>query len=107
MLLMDVNVLGYAYRKDARHHPRDGEWLESVMNGDGGYAVAEWVLSGFVRVVTPRASSSNPAPWRPRSRSRTKCGARTSLRWRSNREARGSRPTATTPGFHDCGGGIL
>jgi uncharacterized protein len=52
MLLVDVNVLVYAHRSDAQDHARYRGWLESVMNGDGGYGVAELVLSGFVRVVT-------------------------------------------------------
>lgn len=62
MLLMDVNVLVYAHRTDAHDHARYREWLEAVMNGDDGYAVAELVLSGFVRVATHPRIFQQPSP---------------------------------------------
>lgn len=62
MLLMDVNVLVYAHRTDAQDHTRYREWLEGVMNGESGYAVAELVLSGFVRVVTHPRVFQQPSP---------------------------------------------
>ena len=52
MLLPDVNVLVYAHRQDAPDHHAYRDWLEDVINGDEAYAIAELVLSGFVRVVT-------------------------------------------------------
>ena len=52
MVLPDVNVLVYAHREETAHHAGCREWLESVLNGDESYAIADLVLSGFVRVVT-------------------------------------------------------
>lgn len=52
MILPDVNVLVYAHREDAPNHPAYRAWLESVINGDQAYGMADLVLSGFLRVVT-------------------------------------------------------
>lgn len=52
MLLPDVNVLVYAHREDAHDHALYREWLESIINGDEAYGLADLVLSGFMRVVT-------------------------------------------------------
>jgi len=62
VLLMDVNVLVYAHRLDAQDHSRYREWLESVMNGEGAYGMAELVLSGFLRVVTHPRVFQQPSP---------------------------------------------
>ena len=52
MVLPDVNVLVYAHREDAIRHAAYRRWLEDVLNGDEAYAMADLVLSGFIRVVT-------------------------------------------------------
>jgi toxin-antitoxin system PIN domain toxin len=52
VILPDVNVLVYAHREDAPGHAAYREWLESVINGDHAYGMADLVLSGFLRVVT-------------------------------------------------------
>jgi toxin-antitoxin system PIN domain toxin len=52
MVLTDINVLVYAHREDAPGHPGYREWLESLINGDAAYGFSEFVLSGFIRVVT-------------------------------------------------------
>ena len=52
MFLMDVNVLVYAYREDVANHSECHQWLESVVNAQGGFGYSELVLSGFLRVVT-------------------------------------------------------
>jgi toxin-antitoxin system PIN domain toxin len=62
MLLVDVNVLVYAHRTDAQEHPLYREWLESILNGEGAFATAELVLSGFVRVVTHPRVFKEPSP---------------------------------------------
>jgi hypothetical protein len=66
MVLPDVNVLVYAHREETAHHGACHDWLEGILNGDEAYAVADLVLSGFVRVVThpkvfKRPSSVNDA----------------------------------------------
>jgi toxin-antitoxin system PIN domain toxin len=52
LILIDVNVLVYAFREDAPGHRGFKRWLEDVINADAGYAVSELVLGGFIRVVT-------------------------------------------------------
>ena len=52
MMLMDVNVLVYAHREDAKDHSAYRDWLESVINSNTAYGFSELALSGFIRVVT-------------------------------------------------------
>lgn len=52
MILTDVNVLVYAWREDAVDHRRFRAWLEAEIARPDAFAVADVVLSGFVRVVT-------------------------------------------------------
>jgi toxin-antitoxin system PIN domain toxin len=52
MLLIDVNVLVYAHRKDSPSHSAYYSWLEQLVNSDEAYGMADLVLSGFLRVVT-------------------------------------------------------
>ena len=52
MKLLDVNVLVSAFREDAPHHEDVREWLEEVVNGPESFGLSDFVLSGFVRVVT-------------------------------------------------------
>lgn len=61
MILTDVNVLVYAHREDAPDHAAYRRWLESVVNGDEAYGVSEFVLSGFVRVVTHAKVFNKPS----------------------------------------------
>ena len=51
MVLPDVNVLVYAHRADSTQHSGCRDWMESVINGDEAYGLAELVLSGFIRIV--------------------------------------------------------
>ena len=52
MLLPDVNVLVYAFRREHPQHAAYRQWLEGLVNGPEAYGLAEIVLAGFVRVVT-------------------------------------------------------
>ncbi len=52
VVLPDVNVLVYAFRKDAADHQHYRAWLDSTVNGDSSFACSDLVLSGFVRIVT-------------------------------------------------------
>ena len=52
MILCDVNVLLYAFRKDAADHEQYRAWLEEVVNGDGAYGVSSQVLSAVIRLST-------------------------------------------------------
>lgn len=57
MILPDVNLLVYAYNRDAPHHERARAWWEHLMAGRVAVCVPWAVAMGFVRVVTnPRAT---------------------------------------------------
>jgi uncharacterized protein len=62
VILFDVNVLVYAHRADAPNHPCYRAWLESTINADVAYGVADLVLSGFLRVVTHPRVFHEPSP---------------------------------------------
>ena len=61
MLLVDVNVLVYAFRQDRRGDDRYAAWLNALVNGDEMYGMADLVLSGFLRIVTHPGIFSRPA----------------------------------------------
>ncbi|GLY73058.1 type II toxin-antitoxin system VapC family toxin [Actinoallomurus iriomotensis] len=54
MLLLDVNVLIYANRIDAERHEDYRRWVLGVIEGDEPYAVSDFVVNGFIRIVTDR-----------------------------------------------------
>jgi uncharacterized protein len=62
MKLLDVNVLVYAYRREAPRHSEYHHWLETLTNSDQAYGCSELVLSGFLRVVTHPRIFSTPTP---------------------------------------------
>jgi len=62
VILPDVNVLVYAYREDAPEYARYHRWLRRVTEGDEAFAVADLVLSGFLRVVTHPHVFLTPSP---------------------------------------------
>lgn len=61
VILPDVNVLVYAHREDAPNHAAYRDWLETVINGDQAYGMADLVLSGFLRIVTHPRVFSHPS----------------------------------------------
>jgi toxin-antitoxin system PIN domain toxin len=52
VILPDVNVLLYAFRRDTPDHAAYRTWLESVVNGEMAYGMSPQVLSGVLRVAT-------------------------------------------------------
>lgn len=52
MILADVNVLVYAFRKDDPLHPIGRRWLDAVVLGSQRFGVSKLVLSAVVRVTT-------------------------------------------------------
>lgn len=52
MILPDVNVLVYAFRKDAADHAAYRRWLQDAVDGAAAFGLSDLVLSGFLRVVT-------------------------------------------------------
>ena len=61
MILLDVNILVNAHRKDAPHHVPLRAWLEDLINGEQAYGIADVVLSGFLRIVTHTAIFNPPS----------------------------------------------
>jgi len=52
LILPDVNVLVYAFRRDSEDHAAYREWLESVVNGDMAYGMSPQVLASLIRIAT-------------------------------------------------------
>lgn len=52
MILPDVNVLLYAFRRDSVDHAKFREWLEKVVNGASTYGMCPQVLSSLIRIST-------------------------------------------------------
>ena len=65
MQLLDVNILVYAFREDSQDHIRYRTWLETLASSGQPFAVAESVLSSFLRLVTNGQIFRPAAPWKP------------------------------------------
>ncbi len=61
MLLVDVNVLVYAFRRDSVEHSRYEAWLDDLRDGDQAFGMADLVLSGFLRIVTHPRIFADPS----------------------------------------------
>lgn len=62
MQLPDVNVLIYAHREDAPEHDRYAAWLRTLTEADEPFAVSEFVLASFLRIVTNARIFDPPTP---------------------------------------------
>ena len=54
MILPDVNVLLYAFRDHVPDHTAYKAWLDTTVESPEPFAIADIVLSGFIRIVTNR-----------------------------------------------------
>ncbi len=52
MILLDCNILLYAYDKSAPEHRRAKQWLESAFNGGEAVALPWVTVWAFVRIAT-------------------------------------------------------
>ncbi len=52
MVLLDVNVLVYAFREDMPGHVRYKKYLEDMLNSSSAFGLCDLVCSGFLRIVT-------------------------------------------------------
>jgi toxin-antitoxin system PIN domain toxin len=52
LILPDVNVLIYAFRADAREHPRYQAWLEDIVNAPSAYGLSAQVLASVIRICS-------------------------------------------------------
>jgi hypothetical protein len=56
MILPDVNVLIYAFRKDLPHHATCRRWLVDLISGESVFGISPLALAAVVRITTnPRA----------------------------------------------------
>lgn len=62
MILPDVNVLVFAYRREAARHADYAAWLADAAAGPEELALTELTVSGFVRIVTNPRILADPAP---------------------------------------------
>ena len=62
MILLDVNILVYAFREDAPEHAKFRGWLEGVVSAQSDFATSDLILSGFLRVVTHPRVFDPPSP---------------------------------------------
>ncbi len=51
MIIVDTNLLIYAYNRDSPWHAAAAEWLQAVFNSEE-VGLPEVVLVGFIRIVT-------------------------------------------------------
>jgi toxin-antitoxin system PIN domain toxin len=61
VILPDVNVLIYAFRREAVDHMRYADWLADTV-ATCELALVDTVLTGFVRIVTSGRIMADPAP---------------------------------------------
>ena len=52
MILPDVNVLIYAFRRDSTRHAEYRAWLQGVVDGPNAYGVSPQVLASVLRICT-------------------------------------------------------
>jgi toxin-antitoxin system PIN domain toxin len=52
MILPDVNVLIYAFRRDSARHKEYRAWLQAVVDGPNAYGVSSQVLASVLRICT-------------------------------------------------------
>jgi predicted nucleic acid-binding protein len=131
MVLIDVNVLVYAHRRDSQHHIACRRWLEGCINSEEAYGMSDLVLSAFLRIVThprifkspsrledalrfatevrsPRGTGTFSLGFADRRASKAiSSPTRTSRRWRSNQAVNGSPRTGTSLASRASAGGIL
>jgi len=61
LILPDVNVLVYAFRREAVDHERYASWLSAALVSSE-LALVESVLLGMIRIVTSPRIMADPAP---------------------------------------------
>ena len=62
MILADVNVLIYAFRRDSAHHAVCKPWLDKIVAGNTQFGVSPLVLGAVVRIATNPRVFRRPSP---------------------------------------------
>lgn len=61
MILPDVNVLIYAFRRDCERHSVCKAWLDGIVASDTQFGMSPLALSAVVRIVTNPRAFRNPS----------------------------------------------
>jgi toxin-antitoxin system PIN domain toxin len=61
VILPDVNVLIYAFRRDTPQHARCRAWLNRILSGDEAFGISPLSLAAVVRVTTNPRSYAAPS----------------------------------------------
>jgi toxin-antitoxin system PIN domain toxin len=61
MILPDVNILIYAFRRDAARHADYHGWLDETVNGEAPFGIAPQTLASLVRITTHPGVYNNPS----------------------------------------------
>ena len=61
MILCDVNVYLYAFRRDAENHAQYKSWLERTLTVEPAVGVSEMVLSAIIRIATHPRIFAHPS----------------------------------------------
>ena len=61
MMLLDVNILIYAFRADLPQHAVCRSWLMSVISGDARFGLSPAVLRAVVRITTNARAFKSPS----------------------------------------------
>jgi toxin-antitoxin system PIN domain toxin len=62
VILPDVNILIYAFRKDAVRHDEYRAWIDGVINGLEPFGISPQALASVVRIATHRQIYAAPSP---------------------------------------------
>lgn len=62
MQLADVSILVCAFRAASPDHAAHRAWLDAVVRSDEAYAVSDYVLAAFLRIVTHPRVFHPPTP---------------------------------------------
>ena len=62
MILADVNVLIYAFRKDSAQHEVCRPWLDKIVAGDAQFGMSPLVLGAVIRITTNPRIFEQPSP---------------------------------------------
>lgn len=64
MILLDANLLIYAYNRSAEQHDTARKWLEQVISGDEPVRLSWSGIQAFLRLMTERTLQATPLTMR-------------------------------------------
>lgn len=61
MIMPDVNILIYAFRREDPHHRKVRPWFDRLIEGDAAFAISRLALSAVVRITTRIGTYQEPS----------------------------------------------